>query len=548
MSQITATVNAGPGGTLTFNETVAFPQGACTSQVVFTDDTVGGRRLLTATATGPGGARRTVRIQLNFLAEPFEYAAVANDGDFTIRGTGAVPGSGPGGADIVNGDIFIHGNVFVGTPGGGSQNPQINPFSTADDRPTVSITEDSGFLLLDNSTAYPQLSPPDANFFGYRPADQRPRPDVAGYVAALQGAVGVAPGNPTGNLTGTFGGSTVYNLKAIFDTLGTRSDGSLQQPSGCSCSGSPGGTCQLYCRLQPLGLKRNPGDRSQENADTPGDDYYFDGTRPGGELIPGKSGQRGAGRLVDLAVEGQPAVFLALDGNVRFHARDTYGFAIEGRGTIVATRDILISDNLIYRDGNSETDLARADLLGLVAQRDIWFGDPRYGTFYEGSGVMLAGRDFNFVFFQADGSCCKTPENAVTLNGTMLANRQIAMFRDWADPSSPTNSCPAGSSACRPAAFDPRDTSCGSPTGCWRFLTRAADGTVTFDTSTASFAECLTTPCASGTRRITHYQLTVNYETRLRQAPRVVPPGLPTGRGMIFAGSWRDWQECPPCN
>jgi hypothetical protein len=107
---------------------------------------------------------------------------------------------------------------------------------------------------------------------------------------------------------------------------------------------------------------------------------------------------------------------------------------VNGHGRIVATNDLTLADNLIYKDGLTNTGSSTADMLGLVAQRDIWYGDPRYGTFVEGSGIMLAGRDFNFVFLDNGGNP-KPPDNSIILNGTMLATCQVAVFRDFADPS-----------------------------------------------------------------------------------------------------------------
>ena len=193
----------------------------------------------------------------------------------------------------------------------------------------------------------------------------------------------------------------------------------------------------------------------------------------------------------------------------------------------------------------------RAVHLGLLAQQDIWYGDPRFGTFYEGSGIMLAGRDFNFVFLDNSGNS-KTPENAFTLNGTMLANRQIAVFRDFANPAGSSNaaSCPGGSTGCEPIRFDPSTTSCGSADGCWRFIVRDGSGNITYDTSKAPFRQCgkTETPCPSGTRRISHYQMALNYDTRLLNFSALIPTSLPSGGGARFASTWQDWQECPTCN
>jgi hypothetical protein len=531
-----------PGTTRTWAETVTSRAGSCSNTIAFQDlanvNCPGGRcRYLTATSTGSGGTRRGVRIQLNFLAPPFEYALVGNNGNLVLRGDGAPNPSGPGGHDIVNGDVFVNGNVLLGTPGSGTQSVQVNPFSPSDTRPTISLPSGSSFTVSDNSNAFPKSG--DSIPTGTRSG--MPTPDIPGYVAGVKAAVGITGGNTVGNPTGTYQGSPVYNLAAIFSALGANSNGSLRQPSGCGCGGSPTGNCGTYCQLQQVAPMKNPSDRAAEVASMPGNSYYLDGVYTG-EMFSsqGKTGQQGAQRLLDFAAgSSQPPIFL-VDGNARFSTYDSYGFGVNGRATIVSTQNVIFSDNMIYKDGITNTNVSTADLVGYVAQNDIWFGDPQFGTFVEGSGVMLAGRDFNYMFFKADGSCCLAPDNAVTLNGTMLANRQIAVFRDWAHTTSPNANCPPNSQACQAVSFDPAS-------GTWKFLTRDAQGNVIFDTSMSAFTECTSgSGCPAGTRQISHYQMTVNYETRLRTNSNLVPPGLPTGAGVIFAGTWKDWQECPP--
>ncbi|MBI2529151.1 MAG: hypothetical protein HYV93_24585 [Candidatus Rokubacteria bacterium] len=551
-----ASITGAPAGTTVTltSDTVTVGGAAYARTVVSSDGPTGGEKYMTAAISPPtaGDTERVLRVTLGFLDPTFQYAAVANNGDLILRGTGGVPGSGPGGADLVNGDLFIRGNVFLGTPGSATPDVKVTCLTVlsdcTDSRPTISQPVGTSFIVNNpqGDAAFPQN---EALKTGLQP--DMPIPDVPGYVSALKTAVGVAGSDPMsgGSMTGTYRGSPVYNLAAIFSTLGTNGDGSLRSPSGCGCGGSPTGSCALYCTLQPLGLKKNPTDRLVEAVSTPGDDYYFDGVRPGGELISGKTGQRGAQRRVDFNISSQPPIFVA-DGNVRFSAYDSYGFAINARATMVATRDLILSDNMIYQGGNTDTNPLTADLIALVAQRDVWFGDPEFGTFYEGSGVMLAGRDFNYVFYDNLGNS-KTPENAVTLNGTMLANRQIAVFRDFANPTNANGTCPAGTTGCRPAVFYRSDTSCGSVDGCWRFITRDSDGNILPDTSIPAFQDCGAGSggCAGATRKITHYQMTLSYETRLRTNSSLVPPGLPTGASQAFS-SFYSWIECrnPTCS
>ena len=542
----------------------------CSAVVTFTD--TGGttpQQTLMAVPTAPGGVTpitgRAVAISMVYLDPAFMFAAVANavsggavgSAPLHLRGIGAANMFGGGGADIINGDVFIHGDVVLGELGLG-QGAVVNPFSVTDTRPTVSLPDGTSFTVKDNSLAFPATGDPTP--FGYR--TDEPKPDVAKYVDDVKSALNITFANPLGDLVGTFKGSPVYNLRAIFDSaagLGSNSDGTLAAPAGCTSAAGASGKCKIYWDLKGANITKNPSDRSAENADTDGDDYYFDGTvgaelfaSPAGGLAP-KTGKFGASRLVDVSGFAQPPVFFA-DGNARFHHPVGFGFAIDGRMTIVANQDLLLSDNVMYMDyalgtwdaikGDTNLDPRTADIMGMVARNDIWFGDPKYGTFVEGSGVMLAGRDFNYVFFKADGTCCRTPDNAVILNGTMLAVRQIAMLRDFVNPSDPSALCGPASDVCRPVGFD-------TVTGTWHFMTRGADGSLVKDTSIPSFTEfaCAAAPCAPppGTRVITHFQMTVNYEARLRNpaATAIIPPGLPTGAGRIYGGRFA-WRECRP--
>ena len=561
---ISSITGAAAGTTVTLtSDTVTVGGAGYARTVVSSDGPTSGEKYMTATLSPPtaGDTQRVLRVTLAFLAPTFQYAAVANNGDLILRGTGAVPGSGPGGADLVNGDMFVKGNVFLGTPGSPTD-VKVNCLTVlsdcTDSRPTISQLLGTSDIVNNpqGDAAFPQN---EALKTGLQP--DIPTPDVPVYVSALKGAVGVTGSDPLagGSMEGIYKGSPVYNLAAIFDPtlgLGANADGSLRSPSGCGCGGSPTGNCKLYCTLQPLGLKKNPSDRSVEVTGTPGDDYYFDGAYTGEQFASPKRVEKGAQRLINFNISSQPPIFLG-DGNVRFSTYDSYGFSIDGRATMVATRDVILSDNMIYKGGNADTNPLTADLIGLVAQFDIWFGDPQFGTFYEGSGVMLAGRDFNFVSYDNLGRS-KTPENAVTLNGTMLANRQIAVFRDFANATDGNGTCPAGTIGCRPVVFYRSDTSCGSAAGCWRFLVMVAgkpaqdaDGKVIPDTSIPAFSDCGTGAggCVAGTRKITHYQMTINYETRLRTNSSLIPPGLPTGASETFS-SFYDWFECrnPACS
>ena len=126
------------------------------------------------------------------------------------------------------------------------------------------------------------------------------------------------------------------------------------------------------------------------------------------------------------------------------------GFAYNGRGTIVASKSVILSDSLLYLGDMSNVNadapkagLCRstdrglcgaADMLGIIAQENIWIGDPS-GQIHEVDAVMLAGRDINLVQYAASAAtCCDGVTNALTFNGSVLALRGTALARDWADP------------------------------------------------------------------------------------------------------------------
>ncbi|MBI2199780.1 MAG: hypothetical protein HYU42_14450 [Candidatus Rokubacteria bacterium] len=383
---ISSITGAAAGTTVTLtSDTVNVGGAGYARTVVSSDGPTSGEKYMTATLSPPtaGDTQRVLRVTLAFLAPTFQYAAVANNGDLILRGTGAVPGSGPGGADLVNGDMFVKGNVFLGTPGSPTD-VKVNCLTVlsdcTDSRPTISQLLGTSDIVNNpqGDAAFPQN---EALKTGLQP--DIPTPDVPVYVSALKGAVGVTGSDPLagGSMEGIYKGSPVYNLAAIFDPtlgLGANADGSLRSPSGCGCGGSPTGNCKLYCTLQPLGLKKNPSDRSVEVTGTPGDDYYFDGAYTGEQFASPKRVEKGAQRRINFNISSQPPIFLG-DGNVRFSTYDSYGFAIDGRATMVATRDVILSDNMIYKGGNADTNPLTADLIGLVARQDIWFGDPQFG-------------------------------------------------------------------------------------------------------------------------------------------------------------------------
>jgi hypothetical protein len=106
--------------------------------------------------------------------------------------------------------------------------------------------------------------------------------------------------------------------------------------------------------------------------------------------------------------------------------------------------------------------------------------------------------------------------------------------------------------------FFPADTACGA-IGCWSFMTMdPATGLLVPDPSMPSFKPGCTvsaTSCAAGTRRVTHFQVKVTYDERLRNHAYLIPPGLPTGDNNSYYALGPQatpipWQDCgsnPAC-
>ena len=238
---------------------------------------------------------------------------------------------------------------------------------------------------------------------------------------------------------------------------------------------------------------------------------------------------------------------------------------------------MILSDSLLYlgstsnvnadapkggcADPNDREHCGAADMLGIIAQENIWVGDPR-GQIREVDAVMLAGRDVNLVQYAASAAtCCDGASNELTFNGAVLGLRGTALARDWADP---TPGHQYADCTCRAAAVPPRHVRPARPElwgtegGCWRFLrTDPATGLFAVDTTLSGFQGCVATPgqpltpssCPPG-RRVTHFQpLTINYDKRLQEHPELIPPGLPTGGrtgySSLAALLWKDCGSNP---
>lgn len=250
-------------------------------------------------------------------------------------------------------------------------------------------------------------------------------------------------------------------------------------------------------------MVKNPGDRSQECSATASDDYFLEPAN-----VTGGGDYKGATTPLNL---GQDRIYY-VDGDVWVHAPSTYGFLVEGKVTIVTTGDIHLSDNLIYADGDSLLSLVALgkydDSGQLISGGNIYFGDPRYGTMYTISALMFAADSFLYNTDSVTGGAAE-PESGFSVYGNLNALNQVSIEREWYDD---------GSGVARPARFD-------SSTNQW----------VDLETGTA----------LSGTEinSLRHYQMIITYDDRIRSLATQTP-GLPRGKGSIFAGLI-NWEELP---
>ena len=410
-----------------------------------------------------GNEEKRIKVEISFLSSSYEHAVYSCNLSglewvLELRGTGdPIAGAGgteKGGKDIINGDIYVDGDVKM--YGESTVNAPLTP-NTYGLNGDVSATGD---IEVNDSAS------------------------ISGTVQTgveKRGVPNLASMNYEINNT--------HNVSQIFADEGV-SSGHLSPDS------------ELYNVVV-----KNPGDRATECACTSGDDYFLE---PASGFIQGGNPKDGA---TPLNLGNDQRIYY-VDGNVWIHNALTYGFALNGKATIVATGNIYICDNIVYSNSDS--------LLGLVALGEydeagqlmsggnIYFGDPRFGTMYTVSGFMFAANDFLYNTDSVTGAA-KEPQTGFTVNGNFAAVNHVSVRRDWYTAD--------GTGQARPAYFD----------------TDANQWIDMDDGSVLTAAEI---------NSLRHYQMKVNYDDRVRN-PETQPPGLPRGGGTIFNGV-TNWEELPP--
>jgi len=428
---------------------------------IYTD----GNELPYAISTGKvRGEEKRIRVGVSFLAAPYEHSIYAGNTGlenwfFVLRGEGDPQSTGSfgsqrevGGSDTVNGNIHIHGDITL------CEESSINPAPLPNTYELNGDVDSTGNVnILDSASVSGEIE---------EHIDRTDSPDLAGMNYAT---------------------NNTHSVSQMFEDEDIES-GYLPKDH------------ELYNVVV-----KNPADRAEECASTAGDDYFFEP-----KTITGwGASQKDATTPLNL---GEDRIYY-VEGNVWVHSKTTYGFLVNGKATIVATRNIHICDNIKY--ANSQT------LLGMVALGEynnqnelinggnVYFGDPRYGTTYTVSALMFAANNFLYNTDSVTGSA-EEPLTGFSVYGNLTGLNHIAIYRDWYDDQQ--------TGQAMPAYFD-------CSTGQW----------ISIKNGTALTSTEINT--------LRHYQMIVSYDDRIRTKD-TQPPGLPKGAGNIFA-ELTSWEELP---
>ena len=457
----------------------------------FTDSSVGGGTMSVAVFsnnTPPyaecigvvNGSTQRVQIEYSVQAPSFNYATFAgnassNNWYFTLRGNGTtnmVNGHLIGGRDLVSGDVFVNGKVALYEQSAVSNAPAPNSYTN-----NGAIFATSTIALSNSAMAYGGTYPNQTN---------QPVPNIS---------------------VMNYASNNSWNVAREFQNAGISS-----------------GTLPVGHPLRNIVVK-NPSNRaSQNNSTTNVDDFYFE---PMNASQPSGTTQFQAKTPLDL---GKKKVYY-VNGHVWFNNLSVYGFAVTGTATIVATRDIHISDNLKYATTN--------DMLGLIAigtydssgqladGGNIYFGDPSYGTLFTADAFMFAANNFYYNTSSTDPSLQQEPTTGFQVYGNYAAMNQVRVNRDWYSLFTYTTN--------------------GS--GSRRVITTTTnDYAAWFDPSTNRWRDVAgNTVLAMGvTNTLRHYQMVLKYDERVHRQDSQPPmlPAMRTGVSGYFDGITK-WKLVP---
>jgi hypothetical protein len=334
-----------------------------------------------AIATGVvRGQSKRIKVTATFLAPPYEcgiYAGGLSGTSWTLilRGTGnPVPKTGGeyGGKDVINGNVYVDGDVAMYQES--SVNPPLgaNPFELEGDVDATGNVNlyDSATVSGDINEGAPLQDPPDLVGMNYAVNNTH-------NVAQIFADAGVTKGHlPMGN-----------ELRDVFEI--------------------------------------NPTNMTSECATTPGDDYFF---------TPSAGFTEGNWKTAPTPLNAGNDRVYYVDGDVWVHSKSTFGFTVSGKATIVATGNIHLCDNLVYADTSSMLGLValgKYDEDGdLVSGGNVYFGDPTTGTLYICSAMMFAANNYLYNSMAIDTFEAE-PESGFTINGNISALNHVSIERDW---------------------------------------------------------------------------------------------------------------------
>jgi hypothetical protein len=331
------------------------------------------------------GQSKRIKVTVSFLAPPYEfgiYGASIGGEDWTLilRGQGnptSTWGGEYGGKDIINGNIFVNGDVALYQESSVNPAPAPNTYELNGD---VNATGDVS--LYDSASVSGDITE------GSEPYDP---PDLVGMNYAV---------------------NNTHNVAQIFEDAGV-SSGYL-----------PGGH-----ELRNVFVK-NPSNRSAECSSTTGNDYFFE---PSTGIIGG------TWKTAPTPLHAGNGRVYYVDGDVWVHNKSTYGFTMDGKVTIVATGNIHLCDNIVYADAGSMLGLValgKYDEYGeLVSGGNVYFGDPVYGTLYNFSGMMFAANDFLYNTDPITRASAE-PTSGFMVTGNLSALNNVSIERDWYTKSS----------------------------------------------------------------------------------------------------------------
>lgn len=344
-----------------------------------------------AISTGTvGNFQKRIKVEVSYLSPPYEHAVYGcnssgqqwtfdlrgtSDSQRSSRGRWGRGGNERGGEDIINGDIYVDGDVAMYGDSSINPAPDPNPHGLNGD---VIATGDIDLYG-------------DASISGdaQTEAAKRDVPDLL----AMEYEV-----NNTHNVSGIFAEEGVNRGRL-----------------------SPGH------ELRDI-VEKNPSNRSSECSSTAGDDYFFEPVNVGNYGASSKD----AKTPLNL---GNDRIYY-IDGNVWIHSKSTYGFLLSGNATIVATGNIYICDNTKYADEESLLGLVALgdydDGGQLTSGGNVYFGDPRFGTLYTVSALMFAGNDFLYNTDSVTGKA-EEPETGFSVYGNFAAMNHVSIQRDWYD-------------------------------------------------------------------------------------------------------------------